>query len=63
MKVIIHNRKYEDSIEICEDSLEEVRATAMYETERRGWDVAVLARDVDARLEPDRHDDLHVALR
>ena len=46
MKVIIHNRKYEDSVEICEDSLEEVRATAMYETERRGWDVADMWREV-----------------
>jgi len=54
MKVIIHNRKYEDSVEICEDSLEEVRATAMYETERRGWDVADMWSEV---VEKEAQDD------
>ena len=54
MKVIIHNRKYEDSVEICEDSLEEVRATAVYESVRRGWDIADMWGEV---VEEEAQDD------
>ena len=37
MKFRIHNRKYEDSLVVEGDTIEEVRKKAFYEEERRGW--------------------------
>jgi len=35
---VCYNGKYEDSIEIEEETLEEIKERAFLETQRRGWD-------------------------
>lgn len=40
MRFIIHyNGRYEDEIEICGDTIEEIREIAFKESKSRGWDI------------------------